>query len=144
MPNKILFISTYSGFILCLFRYEFGDKPFIAILTVTHYFIMPHGDIDFSLPHGGNRFIFRLYSDILFGLAAMPHSDQNRASHRYFIRPFGCTSRRYFIQHCSCASSRQYFLLPCGRASSRQYSIRPCSRASRRYFTRPCGRASRQ
>ncbi len=37
MPNKYLFISTYSGFILCLFRYKFGDKPFIPILTVTHY-----------------------------------------------------------------------------------------------------------
>jgi hypothetical protein len=34
MPNKYLFILTYSGFILCLFRYKFGDKPFIPILTV--------------------------------------------------------------------------------------------------------------
>ncbi len=39
MPNKYLFISTYSGFILCLFRYKFGDKPFIPILTVTQYLI---------------------------------------------------------------------------------------------------------
>jgi hypothetical protein len=37
MPNKNLFISTYSGFILCLFRCKFGNKPFIPILTVTHY-----------------------------------------------------------------------------------------------------------
>ncbi len=37
MPNKNLFISTYSGFILCLFRYKFGDKPFTPILTVTQW-----------------------------------------------------------------------------------------------------------
>jgi hypothetical protein len=37
MPNKYLFISTYSGFILCLFQYKFGYKPFIPILTVTQY-----------------------------------------------------------------------------------------------------------
>jgi hypothetical protein len=37
MHNKFLFISTYSGFILCLFRYKSGAKPFIPILTVTQY-----------------------------------------------------------------------------------------------------------
>ncbi len=35
MPNKIYSISTYSGFILCLFRYKSGSKPFTPISTVT-------------------------------------------------------------------------------------------------------------
>jgi hypothetical protein len=34
---------------------------------------MPHGVINFSLPHGGNQFFFRLHGNILFSLAAMPH-----------------------------------------------------------------------
>ncbi len=36
MPNKINSIcTTYSGFILCLFRSKPGSKPFRPILTVT-------------------------------------------------------------------------------------------------------------
>ncbi len=34
---QFLFILTYSGFILCLFRYKSGAKPFIPILTVTQW-----------------------------------------------------------------------------------------------------------
>jgi hypothetical protein len=37
---------------------------------------MPHGDIDFFLPHSGNQFFFCLHGNILFGLAAMLHGDQ--------------------------------------------------------------------
>ncbi len=59
MPNKYLFISTYSGFILCLFGYKFGYKPFIPIFDshpLTKYYIY--------LEYERNTYYFKLENHV--------------------------------------------------------------------------------